>query len=97
MYKISYTGDGENTEYAFSFPFFQNADIKVCIDNNILDNTEYDVNPNADFNGVLAALKDAFGNKIAAGNSEGKIFIFEQNERYIVVSYLRPNLHEQLC
>ena len=49
MYKISYTGDGITTEYSFSFPFFQNADVKVSVDNQLLDNTGYDVNQNNDF------------------------------------------------
>ena len=40
MYKISYVGDGENTEFSFSFPFFQNADIKVSINNEIMDDTQ---------------------------------------------------------
>ena len=40
MYKISYTGDGTNTEFVFSFPFFQNADIKVAIDDVLLDDTQ---------------------------------------------------------
>ena len=59
MYKISYVGDGENTEFSFSFPFFQEADIKVCIDNEILNNTQYDVNPNDDFNGGLVVFATA--------------------------------------
>ncbi len=59
MYKISYTGDGINTEFVFSFPFFQNADIKVAIDNVLLDNTQYDVNPNQDFNGGLVVFPSA--------------------------------------
>lgn len=80
MYKISYTGDGENTEYAFSFPFFQNADIKVCIDNNILDNTEYDVNPNADFNGGLVVFP-------LAPESGCRIDIFRQVSLSRVIDY----------
>ena len=32
MYKISYVADGTTTEFAFSFPFFQCADICVAID-----------------------------------------------------------------
>ena len=51
MYKISYTGDGVTTEYNFSFPFFQDADVKVCVNNELLDDTQYDVNPNNDFTG----------------------------------------------
>ena len=32
MYKISYIADGATTEFAFSFPFFQTADVRVAID-----------------------------------------------------------------
>jgi hypothetical protein len=56
MYKISYVGDGENTEFSFSFPFFQDADIKVSIDNTILNTTQYDVNPNDDFTGGIVVF-----------------------------------------
>lgn len=56
MYKISYVSDGENTEYSFSFPFFQNADIKVAIDNVLLSDTQYDVNPNDAFDGGLVVF-----------------------------------------
>lgn len=59
MYKISYVGDGENTEFFFSFPFFQEADIKVCIDNEILNTTQYDVNPNDDFSGGIVVFPSA--------------------------------------
>ena len=59
MYKISYVGDGENTEFIFSFPFFQEADIKVSIDNEILNNTQYDVNPNDDFSGGVVVFASA--------------------------------------
>ena len=33
MYKISYTGDGQTSEFVFAFPFFQVADVCVEIDN----------------------------------------------------------------
>lgn len=56
MYKISYVGDGETTEYSFSFPFFQNADVKVCIDNDLLSDEQYDVNPNNNFDGGLVVF-----------------------------------------
>ena len=59
MYKISYTGNGNDTEFVFSFPFFQNADVKVAIDNVVLDTTQYDVNPDNDFNGGLVVFSDA--------------------------------------
>ena len=59
MYKNSYTGDSVNTEFIFSFPFFQNADVKVAIDNVLLDDTQYDVNPNSNFNGGLVVFPTA--------------------------------------
>ena len=31
MYKISYIADGATTEFAFSFPYFQTADVRVVI------------------------------------------------------------------
>lgn len=62
MYKISYVGDGENTEFSFSFPFFQESDIKVSIDNELLDNSMYDVNPNDDFDGGVVVFATAPAN-----------------------------------
>lgn len=59
MYKISYVGDGENTEFTFSFPFFQESDIKVSIDNTLLNDTEYDVNPNDSFTGGAVVFSTA--------------------------------------
>ena len=59
MYKISYVGDGESTEFTFSFPFFQESDIKVSIDNTLLNNTEYNVNPNDDFTGGMIIFSSA--------------------------------------
>ena len=59
MYKISYTGDGTETEFAFLFPFFQNADVKVAVNNTILTTDDYDVNPNDDFSGGLVVFATA--------------------------------------
>ena len=59
MYKISYIGDGENTEFSFSFPFFQEADIKVSIDNTLLNTAQYDINPNEDFSGGTVVFSTA--------------------------------------
>ncbi len=52
MYKISYIADGQTTEFAFAFPFFQTADVRVAI-NEIISSTEYaySVVPNDDFSG----------------------------------------------
>ena len=59
MYKISYVGDGESTEFSFSFPFFQESDIKVSIDNEILNAAQYDVNPNDSFDGGTVVFSGA--------------------------------------
>ncbi len=51
MYKISYTGDGQTSEYIFAFPFFQNADVRVALDNSVLNDTQYSVVANENFDG----------------------------------------------
>ncbi len=45
MHKISYTGDGVTTEFLFAFPFFQESDIRVALDDRGLGDTEYGVYP----------------------------------------------------
>lgn len=80
MYKISYVGDGENTEFSFSFPFFQDADIKVCINNELLDNTKYDVNPNDNFVGGLIVFA-------TAPENNSNIDIFRQVNLSRVIDY----------
>lgn len=80
MYKTSYTGDGETSEFSFSFPFFQEADIKVSIDNELLNNTQYDINPNDDFNGGVVVFSTA-----PAANKS--IDIFRQVDLSRVIDY----------
>lgn len=84
MYKISYTGDGITTEYSFSFPFFQNADVKVSVDNQLLDNTGYDVKPNNDFIGGTVIFS-------TAPQSGKNIDIFRQVSLDRVIDY-QPTL-----
>ena len=80
MYKISYVGDGENTEFIFSFPFFQESDIKVSVDNTLLDSTQYDVNPDNDFHGGLVIFQNA--------PQEGRVIdIFRQVDLSRVIDY----------
>ena len=50
MYKVSYTGDGATTEFVFSFPFFQIADVCVAIDNTQIS-SGFSVVPNDAFSG----------------------------------------------
>lgn len=59
MYKISYDSDGVTTEYMFSFPFFQNADICVAVDNQTLPPEKYAVIANDDFTGGTVIFADA--------------------------------------
>ena len=80
MYKISYISDGLETEYSFSFPFFQNADVHVAIDNVVLDDTQYDVNPDSNFNGGLVV----FANPIESGK---QIDIFRRISLSRVIDY----------
>ena len=56
MYKVSYTGDGETTEFLFAFPFFQDADVRVAIDEAVLDDTQYGVVANEAFDGGAIVL-----------------------------------------
>ena len=51
MYKISYTGDGQTTQYLFAFPFFQDADVRVALDETVLGTDKYAVIANDDFDG----------------------------------------------
>lgn len=56
MYKISYISDGVTTEYAFAFPFFQDADVRVAIADETLDDAKYAVIINDDFSGGTVIL-----------------------------------------
>lgn len=80
MYKISYVGDDESTEFSFSFPFFQESDIKVSIDNQILNSAQYDVNPNDDFNGGIVVFP-------VAPEAGKNIDIFRQVDLTRVIDY----------
>ena len=51
MHKISYITDGTTTEFSFSFPFFQVADVHVSLDGVSADGVGYTVLPNDDFSG----------------------------------------------
>lgn len=52
MYKISYIADGFTTEFAFAFPFFQVADVRVAINDIVGDaGYNYTIIPNEDFSG----------------------------------------------
>ncbi|MBD5389423.1 hypothetical protein HDR63_04175 [bacterium] len=66
MYKISYTGDGETTDFLFAFPFFQDADIRVAIDDVVLAADAYGVVENEEFDGghVVLATPPAVGARV---------------------------------
>lgn len=80
MYKISYVGDGETSEFSFSFPFFPESDVKVSIDNTVLDTTQYAVNPNDDFGGGIVVFA-------SAPENNKNIDIFRQVDLSRVIDY----------
>ena len=80
MYKISYIGDGQTNEFVFDFPFFQDADIHVAVDNVVLNSDEYDINPNEDFNGGIVILNNIPEN-------ESRIDIFRQISLNRIIDY----------
>ena len=79
MYKVSYTGDGTTTEYVFSFPFFQVADVHAALDNVTLVNG-YTVVPNDDFTGGRVIFT-------IAPNNGAAIDIFRQISLSRVIDY----------
>ena len=79
MYKRSYITDGTTTEFAFSFPFFQVADICVAIDNNMYDGS-YTVIPNDDFSGGNVVFDIAPG-------SDSQLDIFRRISLSRVIDY----------
>lgn len=80
MYKISYIGDGVTTEFLFAFPFFQDEDIKVALDEEILQNSKYSVVANENFDGGNVVF-------IEAPSQGVKIDIFRQISLNRVVDY----------
>lgn len=58
MYKVSYTGDGQTTEFVFAFPFFQVADVHVAIDEEAVV-SGCSVIPNDDFTGGRVIFENA--------------------------------------
>lgn len=66
MYKVSYFGDGQTLEFIFVFPFFQESDIRVALNEEVLDSSQYSVNMNPEFDGgtVMFAVPPIEGTKI---------------------------------
>ena len=66
MYKISYNGDDVTTEFIFAFPFFQNEDVRVSVNNVLLTDSEYGVLPNENMDGgtVTLSTPPATGDRI---------------------------------
>lgn len=80
MYKISYNGDGVQTEFLFAFPFFQTADVRVAINEALLPHGTYGVVPNEDFTGGTVAFSEPPAQDV-------KIDIFRRIELSRVVDY----------
>ena len=56
MHKITYIGNGDITEFSFAFPFFQQADVKVAVNDQVWNYTQYDVTPNDELDGGIVTL-----------------------------------------
>ncbi len=80
MYKVSYTGDGETTQYIFAFPFFQDADVRVAINESVMDSANYAVVANDDFDGGTVVFP-------IAPESGAQIDIFRQIALTRVIDY----------
>lgn len=80
MYKISYVADGTQTEFTFAFPFFQNADVRVALNEVVLDAGTYSVVPNETFTGGTVVFSEAPASDI-------KIDIFRRIELSRVIDY----------
>lgn len=80
MYKISYTGDGATTDFIFAFPFFQDTDICVAVDDCLMTHEEYGVYSNEDLTGgtVIFSTAPADG---------AQIDIFRQVDLSRVIDY----------
>lgn len=65
MYKISYTGDGAQTEFAFEFTFFQPADVHVAIDGTVLHESQYNIQSEPGLSGGTITFAIAPANGVA--------------------------------
>lgn len=79
MYKISYVADGATTEFDFSFPFFQVADVHVAI-NECASGLNYTVIPNEDFSGGRIIFD-------MAPDADDKIDIFRKISLSRIIDY----------
>ena len=59
MYKVSYTGDGFSTEFAFKFPFFQETDVCVAVNGEIIGSAFYNINPDQNMDGGMLTFATA--------------------------------------
>ncbi len=80
MHKISYIADGINTEFVFTFPFFQTDDIHVALNDETEFDIAYTVLPNSDFAGGTVVFDTAPAADI-------KIDIFRQISLSRVIDY----------
>ena len=79
MYKVSYTGDGQTTEFIFSFPFFQTADVCVAIDEAQIS-SGFSVIPNDNFTGGRVVF-------VTAPGANTRIDIYRQISLSRIIDY----------
>ncbi len=56
MYKISYIGDGQAFSFAFTFPFFQPLDVRVAINEVLLDSAQYSLQSDEGLTGGIISF-----------------------------------------
>lgn len=59
MHKITYVGDGVQTEFLFAFPFFQTIDVRVALNSQVIAPGKYSIVANDNFDGGTVVFSDA--------------------------------------
>ena len=80
MYKISYTGDGQTKQYIFALKLLKDADVRVAINESVLDSANYAVVANDDFDGGTVSF-------LTPPANGAKIDIFRQISLSRVIDY----------
>ncbi|MDR1361196.1 MAG: hypothetical protein LBJ18_02705 [Rickettsiales bacterium] len=59
QHKISYIVNGTLADFPFSFPFFQPGDVRVAIDNIVLDGNQFSIAANENLDGGIISFAAA--------------------------------------
>lgn len=82
MFNICYVGDGVQTEFPFAFPFFQNDDVRIAVNQKVIPQKRgvYSIVPNPDFTGGTVVFA-------VAPDKDAAIEIFRQISLNRVIDY----------